>query len=1038
MSLDRETRSGLREAREDSLRQVEHAVGWLRDNEAATRSTRWQMGAWLGSLGMGLSAFMFFARNLHFEYHSFQDIVATPAFLRYPEQKDWWLYVLAVTVVPLGTIAGYRVWSYLCAWLQRIRGISEPPDVALVALTYLLWWIDPLTFLIAHRFAILTALDVGAIFVISNFVLVGHAWLQAGSVSRPLQSPPPLSLLGGVTALGAIVGVSFLVSPFVNWSLGSPVWTVLGAGLITAAMWMGSSLFWAKRTNRSWDVLASRLAICLLPLSVLPLQDVSWLEGYQGGIRVFASTSWWAPILLIGLATLGSILMIVAQMRRGADNVEPSPSEHFWRWFFRLTVPILLYALAYDPNIHYPLDLFHEGERVAPAQALLSGQVPYKDVVFVHGFLRDPGVALVAFRLFGPTIAGLRTLEQFLYPLSLVSSYYLAFLCVGGPWALLYALLGLTGFFPVFYDWRIIPAVITLICLVLYLRRGSHFWVVVASFFTFFALATSFDVGLVTLCASGVFISLRFLSHWPKRISVSILYSIPLLCCFLLVMLYFLSVNALGPFLNWHWQLLQVYRDWNGMPYPISLDGLVQIRDSLLSPLASVLGILALWVGISRKRWGWPHWLILLLLVSNLTLFNRGVVSGSPGISALDAGSHFAPLLLLILFLHYSNERGQNGARSTVAVALSIFLLLPLPQGPTQASDLSVFGIVNQLPTKNRITIPSSWVKSSVERVGPLYIPAEQERSVEQVVEFLEKGQTFWDFSDHGAFFFLAKRTSPTRYYTTHHVITGQDQEQVIRDLTRNPPEYVLYRSNTEWDAIAGVDRSLRSFLVADFLLRNYHPTEPVGGLAVLERGAPESFPAGTPFRVDLGSVPFVWGQDREGLLKLPDSVRVAQWSFSLANGLMGWEAPNDVPLLQLFPEGLRVRTGGNDPQVQNLNVTIDPRSVTYLVLNMAVTTPEQEERANQAKPGDQEIRVQFFWRMGTESFTEERSVFFNAVADGQTHSYLVRLSSFPSWAWSGPITGIRLDPGDTANTLAMIHSIELIGAKELQVRKNE
>lgn len=275
--------------------------------------------------------------------------------------------------------------------------------------------------------------------------------------------------------------------------------------------------------------------------------------------------------------------------------------------------------------------------------------------MFVHGFLRDPGVALAAFGLFGRTFASLRTLEQLLNPLVVVASYYLALLCVGGPWGLLYSLLALLGFFPLFYDWRIVPALSTLICLGLFLRRGFRLWVVAASILTFATLATSFDVGLVTLSASMALIAVRCLGGWTKNRFLLLLYGVPLLCCILAVMLYFAWVNALAALLSWHWQILQVYRDWNGMPYPFALDGIIQMRDAFLSPLASILGIIAVWQGLKRKGWAGIHQFALLLLVSNLTLFNRGVVSGAVESGALATGSHFAPLLLLVLALYYIN-----------------------------------------------------------------------------------------------------------------------------------------------------------------------------------------------------------------------------------------------------------------------------------------------------------------------------------------------------------------------------------------------
>ena len=111
----------------------------------------WSALAWLGSFGMGLSLFMFFARHIHFEYHSFLDIVATSAFILYPEHQDWWLYIIFTVTVPTVALASYYIWYRLCILLEEMDGSSEQRDFVFVTLTYVLWWIDPISYLLVHR-----------------------------------------------------------------------------------------------------------------------------------------------------------------------------------------------------------------------------------------------------------------------------------------------------------------------------------------------------------------------------------------------------------------------------------------------------------------------------------------------------------------------------------------------------------------------------------------------------------------------------------------------------------------------------------------------------------------------------------------------------------------------------------------------------------------------------------------------------------------------------------------------------------------------
>jgi hypothetical protein len=136
-----------------------------------------------------------------------------------------------------------------------------------------------------------------------------------------------------------------------------------------------------------------------------------------------------------------------------------------------------------------------------------------------------------------------------------------------------------------------------------------------------------------------------------------------------------------------------------------------------------------------------------------------------------------------------------------------------------------------------------------------------------------------------------------------------------------------------------------------------------------------------------------------------------------------GWQPIHHVALSETDEEGWHILTKGSDAQLQNLAVVLDPRSVTYLVLQMRATEGTGE-RTN----------AQLFWRSDEVEFTEEHSVLFNVVSDGQDHIYLLRLASFPSWAWSDTITGLRFDPAGVSGVEVTISSIEFIQVDELNL----
>ena len=263
---------------------------------------------------------------------------------------------------------------------------------------------------------------------------------------------------------------------------------------------------------------------------------------------------------------------------------------------------------------------------------------------------------------------------------------------------------------------------------------------------------------------------------------------------------------------------------------------------------------------------------------------------------------------------------------------------------------------------------------------------------------------------------------NPTRFDAGLHVVTRENQQEVIGELAQSPPRYVLYRSGTSWDALAGVDRTIRSFLVSEYLLRTYHFAGTVGGFTVLEYGPPSTPSNDLLFQVNLGNVPFLWGRDRASVLDQLGYSSVAEWDFARGN-TAGWQAERDVARFEPAADGLHLRTDGIDVQLVSLDLAVNPLSTTYMALQMSVHT---ENRAG--------ATGQIFWRSGSDSFSEDKSLRFDLIVDGQEHLYLLRLASFPSWSWSELVTGLRLDPVDLSGADVVIRSIELIQVDELGV----
>ena len=95
------------------------------------------------------------------------------------------------------------------------------------------------------------------------------------------------------------------------------------------------------------------------------------------------------------------------------------------KWFLRffiylLVVAALFIACGATYRVH-TLDTYHGGETLGAAIDYLSGKVPYRDTIFYHGAFRDPLRSVLAFKLFGKSIAAVRTLETILRIITMAS-----------------------------------------------------------------------------------------------------------------------------------------------------------------------------------------------------------------------------------------------------------------------------------------------------------------------------------------------------------------------------------------------------------------------------------------------------------------------------------------------------------------------------------------------------------------------------------------------------------------------------------------
>ena len=520
---------------------------------------------------------------------------------------------------------------------------------------------------------------------------------------------------------------------------------LLGIPIAIGLYWLGWCVYscWcAKLTEQPVARVLKANALASIPLGFC------WLQVYHIG-------QWTLIGLLLPIA-LSALLKLVLLYQRyfpalwnsnvledtGEDENAANPTDaesgetafgdHRLLKFGRIgleyvILPIFIYLLTYSASIHGNIDMFHEGERLAPLNEMLHGGVPFRDVYVQHGLFQNAYLAWFGSLLFEPTLFGVRLMEDILAPLGYVAFYLLglqvfrgrfltAFLCMliaSGTafWVSPRHSLGLISFAFVAnflthpqrtskskVSWWLVPIGIftslifwydaelglcmlaALIFLVLIANaftpssNTSQFnvsavsWtLVLAGIFTSLAFWYSTEIGLYTLGGIGLFLfiyGLRSGIEIRERPFPLINYSCGVLLGFLPIAAYFFSYGALDD---------AIWNSYIQCRYQLATWGLAFPSLSKTIALLSTEGWRAF---IFSKGFQWYLPICIFLIIAAYLTYRR--------LSGIHSANTMKLLLLLlggIAFFRTALGRSDGGHLIYGATFLWLLCLLPLEGG---------------------------------------------------------------------------------------------------------------------------------------------------------------------------------------------------------------------------------------------------------------------------------------------------------------------------------------------------------------------
>ena len=584
---------------------------------------------------------------------------------------------------------------------------------------------------------------------------------------------------------------------------------LIGIPITICAYWFVWQTFsqWAARaTNQTIHRVLKLNAFASIPLFLCWLQFLNYGETNHFWLILPISLTLILHLILYLIryqlfqAKLDSVSSEPLTLLGNTTSTRPKIIRILRRVCEYIIIPLFIYLLIYNGNINGRIDMFHEGERLAPLNEMLHGGVVFKDIYVQHGLFQNAYLAWFGSKVFEPTLMGVRSMERVLAPLGYIALYLLGLQVFRGRFfAAFVCLLIVSG-----NNFSISPrhcfGLLSFACVANYLtysrEKGlfvswqrtpydERIWIkhlfkfgwklILAGLFTSLAFWYSTEVGLYTLGAIGLFLLIYSLQ---RRIQIElrpfplVSYCFGLLSGFLPVAMYFLSHGALDDlFWNSYIQCKYQLATW-GLKYPSLANTLAIIPESgwkefiLSGGFRWYLPIFVFMVAAGYLTYlrlcrtdvtPEDSMKLLLLLLGGIAFFRTALGRSDGG--HLHFGSTFLWLLCLFPF-----DRGVSGifdilfrgeaakgirerltlltdkARWSQVLKLS-WILIPAAMCIWYVGEvhnpLKVFSNRWQLMKINQFTL--SLADEELERAGNIDIPDDQVAQIQEVVTYIQE-----------------------------------------------------------------------------------------------------------------------------------------------------------------------------------------------------------------------------------------------------------------------------------------------------------
>jgi len=251
-----------------------------------------------------------------------------------------------------------------------------------------------------------------------------------------------------------------------------------------------------------------------------------------------------------------------------------------------------------------------------------------------------------------------------------------------------------------------------------------------------------------------------------------------------------------------------------------------------------------------RRGFNWRDSLLAGITVYGTIILRSAIARSDPGHFYLQA---LLPLCVLgsesLLSSAWQAFHKHQRPLAAGLLTVAVLLLLSMPAQALVNRRASVFAFkktfsyrIDTLRGK-----PSFMEQAARDGYGPVDLPRTGRawfspysgKEIREVVSFIEqkvpRDEEIFVYPNSSMFYFLCDRPNATRFAMTFYAVTKSDRREMLSDLERKPPRYIILHSAT-W-GVDGISDSLRVPQIARFVHENYKVVKDISPhTAILEK----------------------------------------------------------------------------------------------------------------------------------------------------------------------------------------------------------